>query len=206
MRYGKWLLMLSLVGLFECPALCQSWSSAATSGELKVVWSRNADLYTFLVNSPQMQGGHYGVLGWTLEPFNIPAPVEVTCPDGWQWGSQGGWNYFELAKSNQKYIVDGPALEPGQTLTFLYKVGTNTQPVNPGGPSDGSMGFLCHVGAVSGQLRGCWLPVPTQYGDTWHDAAQTVPSGPAIPEPSALFLTGTTFLGLMLFRVKRARV
>ena len=206
MRYGKWLLVLSLVALFECPALCQSWSSAATNGELKVVWSRSADLYTFLFSSPQMQGGSYGALGWTLEPFNIPAPVQVTCPNGWVWRDQGGWNYFELDKSSEKYTVDGPALEPGQALTFLYKVGANTQPVNSGGPSDGSVGFLCHVGAVSGQKNGKWLSASTQYGDTWYDAAQTESSGPSIPEPQALFLTGTAFFSLLLFRFKKARV
>ncbi|MCE5198684.1 MAG: hypothetical protein ABFD54_02295 [Armatimonadota bacterium] len=180
-------------------AQAQSWNSASSYGMLDVTWTYTAGEYIFTVlNQPDPDLG-YDLLVWTLEPFQISEPLSVACPDGWNWRDDGGWQRFEVSDKSDKYTVGGPALEPGETLQFHYKVDPNKPLVNIGGPTGGSPVFLAHIGAVDGQHKGKWIAYECSNGKTWYDV-------PQVPEPGCML---NIFLGIFMLgclRVKQARV
>lgn len=207
MRITRFTLLCLLISVLAGAAFGQSWDSGFDTGALKLEWTFDVDTYTFNVSSPIVEDRPYQIVAWTLQPFNIPTPVEVICPDGWEWRDKGGWNYFELAKNNEKYDVGGSALEPGETLTFKYTVGSSTAPVNSGGPGGFAPAFLSHVGAVNGVKKGEYVPYAMQLGQTWHEVVdvRTVVQNP-VPEPSSLAALFSAFFALGCFKYKQARV
>lgn len=207
MRIMRLALLCLIVFVAAGSAYGQSWNSGIDTGALNVEWTFDMDTYTFNVTSPIVDDRPYQIVAWTLQPFSIPEPVEVVCPDGWEWRDKGGWNYFELAKNNEKYNVGGSALEPGETLTFVYKIGSSMAPVNPGGPVESAPAFLAHVGAVDGVSNHKYVPYATQISQTWHEVVdvRTIVDNP-VPEPSGLLAISSAFFALGCFKIKRARV
>lgn len=202
-----WLTLLCLIFVSAGAAYGQSWDSGVSTGALNIQWTFDVDTYTFNVTNPVVENREYQVVAWSLQPFNIAEPASVVCPKGWEWRGQGGWNYFDLSKSNQKYDVGGPALEPGETLTFKYTIGSSTTPANSGGPADSVPAFLAHIGAVNGVNKAEYVPYQMQLGQTWHEMVVTKPFlQTPVPEPANIFVISSGFFALGCFRFKRARV
>ena len=116
--------------------------------------------------------------------------------------SEGGFKMFEVADPNRKYFTP-PALAPGGTYTFKY-TSTLTTPVNPGGPSDGSPGFLSHVAAIDPSTPGSdtqrWTAVIPEgtAKPTWYDHSE-------VPEPGSLVTLAAGLLGTAGFLVRRRK-
>lgn len=196
-----WMLLILPI-IIAAPAFSQSWSAASTSGLTTVEWSCVGDNFTVVLKNPATSGKPYSLVAWSLQPFNIPAPVEVVCPNGWEWSGKGGWWKFELSKNSEKYQVNGPTVEPGESLQFLYMLGSCTEPVNRGGPGGDEPAFLVHVAAVGAQSDGRWASVTTEHGGSWCDAANVQPC-PELPASITTILAFFTFgcLGLGRARV-----
>ncbi|MCL5104361.1 MAG: hypothetical protein M1133_09640 [Armatimonadetes bacterium] len=177
--------------------LSQDWDSASTAGVLDLSWTRSGSEYTFVLKSPAATPELQGVLAWTLEPFNLPAPSEVICPTGWRWNDSGHWKQFSLVSSSTKYDVGGPALEPGESLTFVYTISDDDDPVNHGGPPGGGPAFLSHIASVKGQADGKWVTYATENGSTWYDAPKSTSAAP-VPEPHTYT---TIFFGFLRLAV-----
>lgn len=182
----------------------QSWSSASSIGQLSLDWTLQDDIYTIVLKSPVAKTDSYNLVAWSLEPFNLPEPVSMVAPEGWQWRNSGGYKQFELKDSNEKYKVNGYALEPGESLTFTYKTGDSSKLVNKNGPVDGSIGFLAHVGAVNGTQCGKYLEYKAPLGNTWYDRPK-VNNNETVPEPAGIIIFSTFLLPACL-KFKRARV
>ena len=148
--------------------------------------------------------GDAAVLGWSLIPYNVPAPKAWVAPDGWVWKSGG----FEVEKSSQKYYTP-PALGPQQKLLFTYEFDPSEPTLNAAPSAVDAYGnpvtaFLSHVGAVvpgSGLLAGDpaartgkWEEASWMIGgkpvSTWYDRDPLKPAVVPIPEPAALMLSG----------------
>ena len=188
-------------------AVCgQNWNAGSSSGCLIVQWSLLGDEYTFVVSVAQDLPAGDPVLAWTLEPFNIVEPVDVVCPDGWEWSDQGGWSKFQLQSNSEKYDFNGPALEPGEELEFKYTIGESDVLVNSGGPGGEAPAFLAHVSAIDGVKRGKWMAVGGPYGETWYDIPEVTDAAPSVPElPSSAVLVMSIFASACLTS-RRARV
>ena len=170
MRVRWFLLPLAAALCLASAAYPQSWDAASSSMAVAVEWMEKEGVYTFVLSSPAR--AEFPVIAWSLQPFNLPQPASVVCPDGWVWESRGGWNRFAIADESAKYKVGGPGAEPGETLSFVYRPIEGAKPVNRGGPQDGSPAFLSHVGAVSGMDSGRWIPEQTPLGAS-PDTSQT---------------------------------
>jgi len=196
------LVMITVIGLCTCgAALGQSWNSQSSSGIVRVNWILQDQDYTIKLTNP----ADSGVLAWSLEPFNIPTPIAATAPDGWIW-SAGSWSSFEIAGNPTKYDVGGPAIEPGESSTFTFKIGASTAPVNKGGPANGLPAFIVHVGAVSGNDGSKWEIRKTAVGNTWYDAPTTSREPVIIPEPQSWLTVFWGIFVLSCLRLKRAGV
>ena len=199
MRFGLIALPCLIVLTMCVGAYGQSWGSKTTSDYLTVERSQLGPKYTFTFESPAVSDKDHTVLGWTLQPFKIAAPVSVVCPEGWEWVETGGWKQFRVADASARYDLGGPALEPGESLTFTYTLGGDATPVNPGGPEEPGLVFLSHVAAVDGHADGRWTQATITGDQTWFDA-------PATPEPSSRAAIITAFCALACLVRKRARV
>lgn len=187
-----------LLLILAVSAQAQSWNSALSSGMINVTWTYTAGEYVFTVLNPPNPDRGYDLLVWTLEPFLISEPLSVTCPEGWAWQNNGGWQRFEAVGNSNKYVVGGPAIEPGETLQFRYVVNPNAPLVNPGGDGAGPL-LMAHIGAVSGQQNGKWIAFECGNGRTWYDV-------PSVPEPNCML---NIFLGIFMLgclKRKQARV
>jgi len=197
------LLMAAAVGLLAPGAASgQSWNSHSSAGIINVGWALNGQEYAFTVTNPAASG----VLAWSLEPFNVGAPVDTGAPDGWTWDNRGGWKAFEIANNSTKYTVGGPAIKPGESMTFVYKIGASTTPVNKGGPAGGQPAFLVHVGAVSGSDGLKWQDRSTELGLTWYDAPTPTRNPEPISEPGNWLSISLGIFALGCLRLKRAGV
>ena len=209
MRNMCFTLLCLMIFVTAGAAYGQSWESGVNTGTVSIEWTFDVDTYTFNVSSPIVDDRPYQIMAWTVQPYNIPEPVEVVCPDGWEWLSKGGLNYFEIARRNEKYDVGGSALEPGETLTFRYVVGNSTTPVNTGGPVDMEPAFMFHVGAIDGVNGAGYVPYAIQLGQTWHEVTgpPEIPYVPVpVPEPSSLLMISSGFFALGCLGSRRARV
>ena len=199
--------LCAMVLTFPAGAFGRNWNAGSTSDYLTVEWSRLGSEYIFTFKNPRVSDKPHTVIGWTLQPFNIPAPVDVVCPVGWQWRDKGGWRKFELAGSPAKYDIGGPALEPGESLIFTYTVGSDPALVNVGGPGGEGPAFLSHVAAVGGEEDGKWLPASVEGYQTWYDVTtvEYVPAS-AAPELPTHVVVFSSFCALACLKQKRARV
>ena len=205
MQLTRFFLILVLLISIASGVFGQSWDSKKTDGAIVIEWAKEGNEYTFTLKNPIVPDRPYQLLVWSLEPFNIAAPVSVKCPDGWEWSTNGNWKQFELSKSNMKYDVGGPALEPGESLVFSYTVGSSTSVVNSGAPVSDTPLFLSHVGAVSGQKNGKWNSFNTANGNTWYDKPQML-TNTSVPEAPTWMVIIFSFFMFACLRVKRARV
>lgn len=197
------LLMVAALGLcVPGAAIGQSWNSRSSVDIIMVGWALNDQEYTFTVTNPVESG----VLAWSLEPFNVGAPVDTDAPDGWMWDNRGGWKAFEIASDSTKYTVGGPAIEPGESVTFVYKIGESTTPVNKGGPAGGQPAFLVHVAAVGGNDGLKWRAWSTDLGGSWYDAPTPTRNPEAVSEPGNWLSISLGIFALGCLRPKRAGV
>lgn len=196
------------------PVHAQSWSAAQTSGITLVTSSLDpmTNTYIWTLTNGSGQFDLPTVLIWSLEPFNVPAPIAWTAPAGWTW-SGNGWQSYEITDSGEKYYAP-PAVAPGQSVTFSYTFDPAAPKINPFGEgyigSPTAIGFISHVAQVvpgSGTLDGSvrWTEDPNSiYGQTWFD--RCIVEGdkdyPPVPEPSSIFamMVGLTSLGGLLRR------
>ena len=206
MRFGLVVLLCSIMLTMCVGASGQGWNSGTTSGYLTVERSQLGPEHTFTFKNPVVSDKDYTVLGWTLQPFNIAVPVSVVSPEGWEWVETGGWKQFRVADADARYDAGGPALEPGESLTFIYTVGQDATPVNPGGPDGPGVAFLSHVAAVEGQADGRWIETTREGNSTWYDAPTTTYDAPATPEPSSRAVIISALCALACLVRKRARV
>ena len=199
--------LTAVILTFCAGAFGQSWDAGSTSDYLTVEWTRVGSEFTFTFKNPEVSQKPHTVIGWTLQPFNIAAPVDLVCPAGWQWSDKGAWRKFELATPSEKYDIGGPALEPGESLIFIYTVGGDPSPVNLGGPGGEDPAFLAHVAAVDGQQDGKWLPASLDGPQTWYDVT-TVDYVPvaATPELPTHVVVLSSLFALACLGTKRARV
>ena len=199
MRFGSVVLLCSIMLTMCVGASGQSWDSKTTSGYLTAERSQLGAEYTFTFKNPAVSDKDHTVLGWTLQPFKIAAPVSVVFPQGWEWVETGGWKQFRIADTSARYDVGGPALEPGESLTFTYTLSEDATPVNPGGPEEPGLAFLSQLAAVDGHADGRWMQATIAGDQTWYDA-------PVTPEPSSRAVIITAFCALACLVRKRARV
>ena len=199
MRVGLTLL-LCFAAFDLCAAVsAQDWNAGSTTDYLIVQRDQQGYAYTFTFKNPAVSDKDYTVLGWTVEPFNVAVPVSVVCPDGWEWVDRNGWKQFRVADWDARYDVGGPALEPGESLTFTYTIGENSTPVNPGGPEESGVAFLSQVAAVDGSQDGAWTPAVRDGDQVWYDTPKT-------PEASPRMVLISAFCALACLIRKRARV
>lgn len=197
-------IVLAVTLCFAGAAHAQSWEAASSSGAVSVEWSLADGAYTFrLISSAEAETS---VIAWTLQPFNIPQPVSVACPDGWKWESKGGWNRFTIVDQSARYEAGGPSAEPGEALVFVYRPVEGTKPVNRGGPESGSPAFLSHVGAVNGMDSGRWIPAETPLGTTWFDGNFGTEIMLHVPEPGSIGALTLGFLAVLRLARKSRRV
>lgn len=203
----KILLTCSILIVLVCGGVfAQSWDSASSTGMTAVDFIKSGNDYTItLYNMTGIAGDPtvgYDVIIWSLEPFNLPAPQNIIeMPSGWVW-QDGGFSMFEIGSDSQKYYSP-PALAPGSAYTFRF-ISDLLTPVNPGGPADGSPGFLCHVAAVDSSAPGSeeqkWIPYTAENGlQTWLD--RSVP----VPEPGGLLALATGLFGFLGLSVHKRR-
>ncbi len=201
------------MAVLALPAVAQSWSSAKTSGITIVESMLDTDTNTYtwtLTNGSDSPGTPLAII-WTLQPFNVPAPISWTAPVGWEWTSHG-WETFEIEASNQKYYTP-PAIAPGQSVVFTYTFNPVAPIANQRDDGSDALGFLSHVAQVepgSGSLDGSkkWTAVTNPvYGQTWHDrcAVDDDPEYPPVPEPASLLTLAFGLTSLTTLAVRRRR-
>ncbi len=184
-------------------------TAAPENGYTKLTWTA--------FNTTGASPGDPAVLSWSLIPFNVPAPLAWTAPDGWVWKNGG----FELDKSPQKYYTP-PALGPQQSAVFTY-IYDPSAPILNAAPSVvdeyGSplRAWLSHVGAVvpgSGLLDGdpaarlgkweeSYWTIDGKNVSTWFDKDPLRPAVVPIPEPATLALTGIGLAAVLRRRTAR---
>ena len=195
----KLVLILFLLGAMTISAQAQSWDSAVTSGLTEVSATHVGNVWTFvLTNRSKESVPEWDVLIWSLQPFNIPRPISITCPNGWDW-SGTGWEQYRV-DPNRKYHTP-PAIDENGVFTIVHEDGAPS--INVEESLFGQPGFQCHVGAVvpgSGSSDGTipWEPAQTIYGETWFDRSISVPEVPA----GLLAMLGTLGIGLLRRAVK----
>ncbi len=207
----KPLMRLTIIGIVMLAILAvpiaafgQAWGSQTTSGEISITWAKQGNEYTFTVINPADSGKAYNTLVWEIVPFKVAAPESVVCPEGWSWFTDGGYNRFALTDSNLRYNEGGPAIEPGESLIFKYTELENADPVNPGGPAEGTdPAFLAKLAAVDGKENGMWIACDSPNGREWYDAPEVSASVSELPSLAILFTSISAFAGLTL---KRPRV
>lgn len=199
MKFSKVLCCLILAVLICGSVSAQSWESGINTGVIGVDYSRVESEYTIVLHNltgiPGDKTANYDILVWTLELFNLPSPdTIISKPDGWVWTSRG-FEMFEIENSQDKYYTP-PALAPGASYTFKYQ-STSQVPANPGGPADGSPGFLCHVAAVDssdpGDATKKWKSFTPagMSSPTWHERVEI----PEVPEPGSLLALASGLIG-----------
>lgn len=190
----KLALILFLLGAMVMPAQAQSWDSALTTGLTEVNASHVGNVWTFVLTNRSAESvPEWDVLVWTSQPFNIPRPIIITCPNGWDWTGTG-WEQYRV-DPNRKYYTP-PAIEENGVFTIVHEDGAAF--MNPEDSLFGQPGFACHVGAVvpgSGSSDGSipWEPAQTIYGGTWFDRSVSIPELPA----GALAMIGALGIGLL---------
>jgi hypothetical protein len=212
-RYASVLaVVILLMAVLVLPAHAQSWSSAKTSGITLVESALDTATNTYtwtLTNGSDRPGMPYSII-WTLQPFNVPAPISHTEPTGWGWKSSG-WEHYEVAASNKKYYTP-PSIAPGQSVVFTYTFAPTAPKINRRDDSD-AIGFLSHVAQVepgSGSLDGSkkWTSADNPvYGQTWFDRSTITPDPeyPPVPEPASLIALGFGLASLTSLVVRRRR-
>lgn len=213
-----------LLAALALPANAGAWSSAQTSGItlLHSMLDMSTNTFTWTLTNGSARPGIPDALIWSLQPFNVPAPITWTAPDGWVW-TTNGWATFGIDDNSEKYYTP-PAIAPGQSAVFTYTVDPESPRINPYGSGyDGdpdAIGFITHIGQVvpdSGTLDGStrWIAATNPlYGATWYDRCTVEseppeppePPYPPVPEPSSLAVLafGLTSLASLAARRRRA--
>ena len=170
--------------LLTCPVFADHTS---TTGLSAVILSQQGNIFTWALSNntgPKDDLPEWDVLLWTLQPEGFPNPQNWTAPTGWEWSNTGG-GAFRLLNSDEKYLVNGPSVKPGESVTFTYTV----SPLAVPSPEElKNAYFITHVGAVSGFMMkngeaDSWIAMETPNGKSWFDKDDLKFTSP-VPEPS----------------------
>lgn len=199
--------LLAALTLFACSVNAQSLGSARTQGLTSVLVEQSGDVFTWTVTNNTGPGDGeplWDALIWTLQPVGLPSPVWVEAPIGWAWVVRG-YSRFEIKSSNKKY-ESGPAIAPGASMVFRYKL------ASPAAMPDEPV-FLAHVGAVlpeSVQLGSVtrWTPAAVDGNPSWYDISSiSTDTSAATPEPhgaAAMLAWAAGLIGLVAKRGVRS--
>ena len=176
-------------------------------------WTPPRTRYTWtLTNGSDEPGLPYAII-WSLQPFNVPAPISHSEPAGWEWNA-GGWQYYEVAQPSKKYYTP-PSIAPGQSVVVHLRIRSDCRPRSTRATTIRTLSVSCRTWRRSNReadrstARRSGLRSPTR--SYWHDLVDrcTVdddPPHPPIPEPCGLITLAFGLTSLASLAVRGAAV